>query len=164
MNTKLFQAQDRFISYICSICDDFGFNRFVAQLYGVLYMSDKPLSLDDITERLGASKGNVSINIRELEKWGAARKVWIKGSRKDYYEAELDIKKIISSKLKTSMQRRLAGMSSMVDDVMDIVKDDPGNLSEEERAAAKFVAERMDRIQELKKLASTALSLAEKFL
>ncbi|MBP7055350.1 MAG: hypothetical protein KBB52_00660 [Candidatus Omnitrophica bacterium] len=127
-------------------------------------MSDKPLSLDDITERLGASKGNVSINIRELEKWGAARKVWIKGSRKDYYEAELDIKKIISSKLKTSMQRRLAGMSSMVDDVMDIVKDDPGNLSEEERAAAKFVAERMDRIQELKKLASTALSLAEKFL
>ena len=86
MENSLEKAHGRFINYICSVCDDFGLNRFVAQLYGVLYMSDRPLSLDELTETLEASKGNVSINIRELEKWGAVRKIWVKGSRKDYYD------------------------------------------------------------------------------
>jgi len=164
MNIKLHKAQDRFISYICSICDDFGLNRFVAQLYGILYMSDRPLSLDEITERLGASKGNVSINIRELEKWGAVRKIWVKGSRKDYYEAELDIKKILSNKLKSSMQRRLASVSSMVDEVRSIIDTESKTLTEEEKAIAKVFEDRMKKIEELKSLASTALTIAEKFL
>ena len=163
MDTKLTRAQDRFINYIASVCDDFGLNRFVAQLYGILYMNDKPLSLDDLAGRLGASKGNVSINIRELEKWGAVRKIWVKGSRKDFYEAELDVKKVISNKLKSSVAKRLIEVSSMLEEVRAIMDDGHAQMSEEEKKAARVYEARLKMIEELKKLASGVLALAEKF-
>lgn len=63
-------------------------NRAQGQIYALLFISDEPLSLDEISDRLGISKSNVSINIRMLEDFNLVRKVWVKGSRKDYYSAE----------------------------------------------------------------------------
>ena len=63
-------------------------NRVGGQIYALLFIADEPLSLDEIAERLGVSKSNVSVNIRMLEDYNLVRKVWIKGSRKDYYAAE----------------------------------------------------------------------------
>lgn len=63
-------------------------NRAGGQIYALLFLNDEPLSLDEISARLGISKSNVSINIRLLEDYNLVRKVWVKGSRKDYYAAE----------------------------------------------------------------------------
>lgn len=63
-------------------------NKAGGQIYALLFISDEPLSLDEISKQLGISKSNVSINIRMLEDYYLVRKVWIKGSRKDYYAAE----------------------------------------------------------------------------
>ena len=64
-------------------------NKAGGQIFALLFLSDEPLSLDEISKRLGISKSNVSINIRLLEDFNLVRKVWIKGSRKDYYAAEI---------------------------------------------------------------------------
>lgn len=77
-----------------------GFSKIMGQLYGLLYLSPAPLTLDEMAESLAVSKGNVSINIRALERWNMVRKVWIKGDRKDFYEAETDFWKIIRGVLK----------------------------------------------------------------
>ena len=63
-------------------------NKAGGQIYALLFLSDEPLSLDEISKRLSISKSNVSINIRMLEDYNLVRKVWVKGSRKDYYAAE----------------------------------------------------------------------------
>ncbi|MEA1963668.1 MAG: hypothetical protein U9O41_00835, partial [Candidatus Aerophobetes bacterium] len=60
-----------------------GVSRVIGQLYAVLFLSDKPLCLNDMVERLKISKGGASLNIRELEKLGVVKKVWVKGDRKD---------------------------------------------------------------------------------
>lgn len=65
-------------------------NRVGGQIYALLFMMRHPLSLDEICDILKSSKGNVSVNIRSLEDHGLVRKVWVKGSRKDYYEAARD--------------------------------------------------------------------------
>jgi len=36
---------------------------------------------------LGISKGSASIGVRQLEQWAAVEKIWVKGDRKDYYQA-----------------------------------------------------------------------------
>lgn len=64
-------------------------NRVGGQIYALLFLSDEPLSLDEISEKLGVSKSNISINVRMLEEYDLVRKVWVKGSRKDYYAAEM---------------------------------------------------------------------------
>lgn len=60
------------------------------QIYALLFLSRNPLSLDDIGETLKLSKGNISVNVRMLEGFGLVKKVWVKGTRKDYYEANRD--------------------------------------------------------------------------
>jgi len=84
-----------------------GLNRTVGQIYGVLYLSERHLSLDEIVGRLGISKGSVSLNIRELERWGAVRKIWVPGTRKDYYEACTDLAGILYDRMRKRFEKLL---------------------------------------------------------
>ena len=60
------------------------------RIFGVLYLADHPLSLDEIATAVGQSKSNVSITIRGLVEWHLVRRVPTAGSRKDHYEATTD--------------------------------------------------------------------------
>lgn len=164
MNQNLDKARDKFIEGVSRMSDTFGLNRFAVQMYIFLYLTGKPLSLDEIGHALGASKGNVSINIRELEKWGAVRQVWVKSSRKDYYEAEPDIKKVFANKLKTAMQKRLLEVSSIMDEFYEAIKSKGTSSDGEDDGESKIYQERLKRIKDLMNLASNALSIADKFL
>ena len=164
MNEKFEKAQDVVLEKINHFCREFGLNNIMAQLYAVLYLSNKPVSLNDMVERLKISKGSVSINIRALENYGAVRRVWVKGSRRDYYEAELDLKKVIINKVKSGVQRRLNEISNMLNDFNKIINSAKAELSAEEKHLARLYQERIKKVEELKSLGNTALALAEKFL
>ena len=68
-----------------------GVNRSVAQIHALLYLSDAPLTAEDIAERLGMARSNVSTSLRELLGWNLIRRVHVMGDRRDYYEAEADM-------------------------------------------------------------------------
>lgn len=61
------------------------------RIFGSLYITTDSLSLDEICDRLSASKGNVSIQVRELLTLGMVRKVPVPGSRRHHYEAVTDL-------------------------------------------------------------------------
>src|SRR5512141_2842026 len=84
-----------------------GFSKIMGQLYGLLYLSPKPLTLDEMAESLSISKGNVSINIRALERWNMVKTVWVKGDRKDYYEAKTDFWKIVKEVLEEREKKEI---------------------------------------------------------
>ena len=58
-------------------------------------------------EVLKISKGGVSVNIRELERWGAVKKVWVQGSRKDFYVANSDFVNVGYVRMKNRMKKML---------------------------------------------------------
>jgi DNA-binding transcriptional regulator GbsR (MarR family) len=68
-----------------------GVNRSVAQIHALLYLSDVPLTAEDIADRLGMARSNVSTSLRELLGWNLIRRVHAMGDRRDYYEAEADM-------------------------------------------------------------------------
>lgn len=115
MANKLTQAQDVFLDRINQICSKLRLNNIMAQLYSLLYLSGKTMSLDDMVERLKISKGSVSVNIRALENYGAVRRVWVKGSRRDHYEAEPDIYKVIMERVRSLLRDRLTETDEMID-------------------------------------------------
>jgi len=78
---------NRFVEDLGNTTQSFGLGRVVGQLYAYMYFSPSPRNLMDMQSALGVSKGSASTAVRQLEQWGAAKKVWIKGDRKDYYEA-----------------------------------------------------------------------------
>lgn len=100
-------ARWRFIEAGGRTTQSFGLGRMLGQIYAFLYLANEPRCLDDIAEGLAVSKASVSIGVRQLEGWLAVRKVWIKGDRKDYYEAETDFGVILRSGLLDSLSKKL---------------------------------------------------------
>ncbi len=96
-----------FAKFAGELAESLSFNKSVGQIFGVLYLSDKPLSLEEIASRLSMSKGNASINLRYLESWGAVRPVMFSGTRKDHYEANTNLKQILLRRAEEGISRRL---------------------------------------------------------
>ena len=88
---KLPAAVERFVLHWGDMGDEWGVNRSVSQIHGLLYLSEAPMTADDIAETLGMARSNVSNSIRELLSWNLIRRVPIMGDRRDHYEAETDI-------------------------------------------------------------------------
>jgi len=68
-----------------------GVNRSVSQIHALLYLSERPLTAEDIADTLGLARSNVSNSIRELMAWDLIRRVPVKGDRRDHFEAETDL-------------------------------------------------------------------------
>jgi len=149
MDDNLAKACDNFIEGVGRLSSMVALGRVMGQLYGMLFLSNRPLCLDDMVERLKISKGNASLNIRELEKLGMVRKVWIKGDRKDFYEAELDFEKILITGLIDAAKRRMELASNTVVETENLVKKAQAKLKGEEKATAELYIE---RLQTLKKI------------
>lgn len=69
----------------------FGLSKQMGHIVALLLYSPQPLSLDEITEQLGMSKGPISQVTRRLNERGIIRKVWNPGSRKDFYEIQPEV-------------------------------------------------------------------------
>src|SRR5678815_4878800 len=48
------------------------------------------MTADQLITELGISRGNVSMNLRNLVEWGVVHKVHIPGDRKEYFSSEKD--------------------------------------------------------------------------
>ena len=68
-----------------------GVNRSVSQIHALLYLSDRPLTAEEIADALGLARSNVSNSIKELLAWNLIRRVPIRGDRRDHFEAETDL-------------------------------------------------------------------------
>jgi DNA-binding transcriptional regulator GbsR (MarR family) len=76
----------QFIERMGLAIERMGLTRTFGRLFGLLMVADRPLSLDEITERLRVSKASVSTNARACEELGLARRVGVRGDRRDFYE------------------------------------------------------------------------------
>ena len=88
---KLPTAVERFVLHWGDMGDRWGVNRSVSQIHGLLYLSEHPLTAEDIADQLGMARSNVSNSLKELLSWELVRRVPIMGDRRDYFEAETDI-------------------------------------------------------------------------
>jgi|SRR5699024_4947531 len=84
------EARDIMISALAQSMVIYGVTPSVGRIYGVLYFSTKPMTLDQIKDQVAMSKGSVSNGMRELLETDMVTKVWKKGERKDHYVADKD--------------------------------------------------------------------------
>ncbi|CAN7307938.1 GbsR/MarR family transcriptional regulator [Massilia sp. LjRoot122] len=68
-----------------------GVNRTVAQIHALLYLSERPLTADDIVETLGVARSNVSNSLKELQSWKLVRITHVLGDRRDHFQALQDV-------------------------------------------------------------------------
>jgi DNA-binding transcriptional regulator GbsR (MarR family) len=114
MHERINELMDVLVEGGSNLAASLGINRVAGQLYILLFLSNRSVSLDEMAERLKVSKGHVSTNIRALERWQAVRKTWVKGSRKDYYMANTDTIEIIANRLKQGLSQRLEEFDKVI--------------------------------------------------
>ena len=68
----------------------------MGRIWGILYLMPEPLSAAELSDRLALSSGAVSMALADLQKWGVVKKSWRPGERRDYYEPETSIWKMVS--------------------------------------------------------------------
>ena len=85
----------------------FGLGRILGQLYALLYLSPRPLCLDEIVAELSVSKASVSTTVRQLERWTAVKRVWVRGDRRDFYEAETDFQSLLKHGVVATLRKKL---------------------------------------------------------
>ncbi len=77
----------QFVERMGLLCEREGMPRGAGRLFGLLLVSDRAYSLDELTEALQASKASVSTNARMLESLGMIERVSSLGDRRDFYRA-----------------------------------------------------------------------------
>jgi DNA-binding transcriptional regulator GbsR (MarR family) len=70
---------------------NWGVGKVMGEIQALLFLDSRPLSLEDMSERLKTSRSNISLNVRALQDLGVVKKVVRPGDRKDYYTAEENI-------------------------------------------------------------------------
>lgn len=119
-------------------------NKAGGQIYALLFLSEEPLSLDEIADRLQVSKSNVSINIRLLEDMRLVKKIWVKGSRKDYYEAERVYPRKVLNNFFDKVRFSISEAVTTIEKTRTIVLEARQGLAATERKRADFILKQLD--------------------
>ncbi len=89
------RIRESFVQSGGNLSQALGAGRAIGQVFAHIYFSPVPQTLDHLTDALGISKGSASMCVRQLEQWGALRRVWVKGDRKIYHEASREFGNIV---------------------------------------------------------------------
>lgn len=117
------EAKIKFISTWGSLGTLWGINKAMAQIQALLFISIKPLSMEDIMEELKISRGNTSMNLRQLMDWGIVTKELIPGERKEFFSTEKDVQELARHIAKERSRREIQPVVKILKDVSSI-KDD----------------------------------------
>jgi DNA-binding transcriptional regulator GbsR (MarR family) len=98
--------------------------RSIGELYGILFISPDPMCTDDLIERLGMSKGSASQGLKVLRTLGAIKTVYIPGDRRGHYQAELNVRKIISGFMRQQVAPNLAEAHERLERIDELLKSD----------------------------------------
>ncbi|MCL4271961.1 MAG: hypothetical protein KJZ72_20550 [Anaerolineales bacterium] len=160
MTVKLPELKQNFTESLSQISRFWGFPKGMGAIFGVLYLSPTPLSLDEIVEQTGLTKGAISTEVRTLARMGLVHRSSKLGDRKDYYEAETDFYQSIRSILKERQNSEFDRAVRSVQEMLTQLESDSVSGSE---ADVKFVRERVKALQEffnaIDSLASAVIKL-----
>ncbi len=139
------------IDYFVRFMQVLGLPRSVGEIYGLLYFSKDPLSMEEIVNRLGMSLGSASQGLRTLRSFKAIRTSYILGQRKDHYVAETEFRNLIGAYIKEEIMPHLESAGQRIermDSHLSIISE-----SEDKD----FLLSRIKKLSRLKKGAAAVL-------
>jgi DNA-binding transcriptional regulator GbsR (MarR family) len=98
-----------------------GINASMGELFALLFVTGSDWAAEELREALQVSRGNVSMNLRELIAWGVVHKVHRQGERREFYRAEDDVwtlfRRILAERKRRELDPTLAVLRRTVREV-----------------------------------------------
>jgi DNA-binding transcriptional regulator GbsR (MarR family) len=157
-------ARDLAIDACGRIAEFWGFTRTMGRAFGLLYLSREPLAQSELQTRLGISAGSASMTLAALGRWGVVHKVWVRGQRREHYQAETDFWKMISGVLNERERREIGAAVEVVGRAEKAARAAQaaraaGGAPRRTKAEADFVVERVARLGEICRVGETMLDM-----
>jgi HTH-type transcriptional regulator, glycine betaine synthesis regulator len=99
--------------------------RSLAEIYGLLFISAKPMAMDELIARLHLSKGSASQGLKFLHTLGAIKTVYIAGERRTHYEAVAELRKLMTRFLSDQIVPHLDSGQARLRRIAGLLKDLP---------------------------------------
>jgi DNA-binding transcriptional regulator GbsR (MarR family) len=141
------------------IAEFWGFTRTMGRAFGLLYLSREPLPQAEIQARLGISAGSASMTLAALGRWGVVHKIWVRGQRREHYQAETDFWKMISGVLNERERREIGAAVDVVSRAEASARAAQAAVRGAAKADADFVVERVARLGEICRNGETMLDM-----
>jgi DNA-binding transcriptional regulator GbsR (MarR family) len=131
--------------------------RSYAEIYAVLFLSPDPLTMDELIERLGISRGSASQGLNFLRKAGAIRVMLIPGRRPTHYEAVAELRQLVAGFLRDQVLPEVGESQNRLNQIVEMV----GRMPAKDRA---HVSHRISMLQSWGKRGRQFLPLVVKML
>ncbi|MBS1724583.1 MAG: MarR family transcriptional regulator [Armatimonadetes bacterium] len=105
--SKTSEAQERFVLEWGRMSSSWGINRTMAQIHALLLCTGEPTTVEELIDQLHISRGNASMNLRDLIDWGIIRRLRKPGDRKDTYQSDGDILQMFARVVRERKRREL---------------------------------------------------------
>jgi DNA-binding transcriptional regulator GbsR (MarR family) len=119
------QLIQQFVEHWGLMARAWGINSSMGELFALLYISGTDWSAEDLRQRLGVSRGNVSMNLRELLAWGVVHKVHRAGERRELFRAEADVWTLFRKILTERKRRELDPTLRVLDRAFNVAEEHP---------------------------------------
>jgi len=137
-------ARNLFIRRWGEMGASWGISRTMAEIHALLYLSSSPLCTDDVMNHLEISRGNASMNLRQLVNWGLIERVHQRGDRKEYFQAETDVWQMFQTISRERRRREVEPIVETIERCQAMVAQGKGKLKGPARSAADLYQERFD--------------------
>ena len=135
-----------------------GLPRSIGEIYGLLFISESSLSLDDLVRRLQISKGSASQGLRLLKSLGAVREAEGGVERRTYYEPAIELKRLAGGFIREQIRPHLESGKTKIGRLAITTRDidDP--------VRRKFLSERVERLETWMRRGGKVLPVLQKLL
>lgn len=118
----LSSLESEVIDLFVQLCEVLGQPRSLAEIYGLLFISAQPLTMDDLIQRLHLSKGSASQGLKFLRNSGAVRTVYVPGDRRVHYEAVAQLRKLVAGFLRDQIVPHLESGQERLERIAEMAK------------------------------------------
>ena len=125
LSTDAEQLIKQFVEHWGLMARTWGINSTMGELFALLYITGKDWTADELRHRLGVSRGNVSMNLRELLSWGVVHKVHRAKERRELFRAETDVWTLFRKILAERKRRELDPSLHVLDRAFNLAEDHP---------------------------------------
>lgn len=135
MPMQLAPLSQAFVLHFGEMGSRWGINRTVGQIYALLYVSPDPLCADDIVEKLGVSRSNVSMGLRELQAWNLVLLKHLPDDRRDFFTTPDDVWLILRTLAEERKKREVDPTLSVLREILMQTPNDESERHAQERMA-----------------------------
>ena len=110
---------EKFVLHWGEMGSRWGVNRSVSQIHGLLYLTKKPMTAEQICDELDIARSNVSNSLKELQSLGLVHKAHVIGDRRDHFSALKDVQETFNVIVESRKQREIDPTLSILRDLAD---------------------------------------------